>query len=69
MSKETVTDPTLSPLDLTEEPMSNLINIFRTNEQSADLTSLRPNFSGGRGYGRLGVKRRQRNSSSSMPRT
>ncbi|XLR21683.1 hypothetical protein S83_014406 [Arachis hypogaea] len=40
MSKETVTDPTLSPVDLTEEPMSNLINIFRTHEQSADFDLL-----------------------------
>ncbi|XLR51304.1 hypothetical protein S83_001976 [Arachis hypogaea] len=37
MSKETVTDPTVSPIDLTEEPMSNLINIVRTNEKSADF--------------------------------
>ncbi|QHO42232.1 uncharacterized protein DS421_5g152410 [Arachis hypogaea] len=37
MSKETVTDPTFSPVDLTEDPMSNLINIVRTNEKSADF--------------------------------
>ncbi|XLR58840.1 hypothetical protein S83_009512 [Arachis hypogaea] len=37
MSKETVTDPTVSPVDLTEEPMSNLINIVCTNEKSADF--------------------------------
>ncbi|XLR40571.1 hypothetical protein S83_025231 [Arachis hypogaea] len=37
MSKETVTDPTVSPVDLTEEPMSNLINIFRKNEQFVDF--------------------------------
>ncbi|XLT24783.1 hypothetical protein HN873_056075 [Arachis hypogaea] len=36
MSKETVTDHAVSPVDLAEHPISTLIDIVRTDEKSAD---------------------------------
>ncbi|XLR51076.1 hypothetical protein S83_001748 [Arachis hypogaea] len=36
MSKETITDHAVSPVDFMDEPMSNLIDIVRTDEKSTD---------------------------------